>query len=354
MPRAKKGDPETENDEDTTTEKKTSKKTTKESTKEKEITNISDLPGIGPTTAKKLEDAGYITLESVATASLSELSELSSLGEKTAAKIVEVARSSLKLDFSTADVILESRKKINRITTGSSALDGLFGGGIESRGITEFFGEYRTGKTQIALQLAVTCQLPIDQGGLLKDADDPIKVLWVDSEGTFRPERIVEMCERYPDLNSDQVLKNIIVGRAYNSDHQIVLAEEGAKRAQRENIGVVVIDSLIAHFRAEYVGRGTLATRQQKLNRHIHTVLRAAEISNIAVVVTNQVHAKPDTFFGDPNKPVGGHIVAHAATTRVGLRKGKAIRRIARIVDSPLLPESEAVFTITPQGIFDE
>ncbi|MFX1513331.1 MAG: DNA repair and recombination protein RadA [Promethearchaeota archaeon] len=322
--------------------------------KKKEITSISDLPGIGPTTAKKLEDAGYISLESIATASLAELSELSSLGEKTAAKIVEVARSSLKLDFSTADIILENRKKIRRVTTGSTALDDLFGGGIETRGITEFFGEYRTGKTQIALQLAVTSQLPKDQGGLLEDADNPVKVLWVDSEGTFRPERIVSMCERYPDLNSSHILKNIIVGRAYNSDHQIILAEEGTKKAQRENIGVIVIDSLIAHFRAEYIGRGTLATRQQKLNRHIHSVLRAAEISNIAVVVTNQVHAKPDTFFGDPNKPVGGHIVAHAATTRVGLRKGKGTKRIARIVDSPLLPESEAVFTITPQGIFDE
>ncbi|MFX0207038.1 MAG: DNA repair and recombination protein RadA [Candidatus Hodarchaeota archaeon] len=331
------------------TESKTEKKE-----KKKEITNISDLPGIGPTTAKKLEDAGYITLESIATASLAELSELSSLGEKTAAKIVEVARHSLELDFSTADIILEARKKINRITTGSTALDGLFGGGIETRGITELFGEYRTGKTQIALQLAVTTQLPIEEGGLLKDADDPVKILWVDSEGTFRPERIVSMCERYPDLDSNQTLKNIIVGRAYNSDHQIILAEEGAKKAQRENICLVVIDSLIAHFRAEYVGRGTLATRQQKLNRHIHTVLRAAEISNMAVVVTNQVHAKPDTFFGDPNKPVGGHIVAHAATTRVGLRKGKGTRRIARIVDSPLLPESEAVFAITEQGIFDE
>ncbi|HKZ43325.1 MAG TPA: DNA repair and recombination protein RadA, partial [Candidatus Hodarchaeales archaeon] len=185
-----------------------------------------------------------------------------------------------------------------------------------------------------------------------KDAP-PVKVVYIDTEGTFRPERVLAMAQRYPSADPQEILKNILVGRCYNSDHQIALIGKVAKDAQKENIGLLVIDSLTSHFRAEYVGRGTLAERQQKLNQHLHAVLRIAEVSKIAVVATNQVHARPDQFFGDPTAPVGGHVVAHAAQTRVMLRKSKGTRRIARIVDSPLLPESEAVFSITEEGIFD-
>ncbi|MHA2248503.1 MAG: DNA repair and recombination protein RadA, partial [Candidatus Hodarchaeales archaeon] len=180
-------------------------------------------------------------------------------------------------------------------------------------------------------------------------------VVYVDSEGTFRPERIVSMASRWKDdLDEEMVLENILHGRAHNSDHQMVLVEKMVKDyLPTENVKLLVVDSLISHFRAEYVGRGTLATRQQKLNQHIHVILRAAEMGNLAVIVTNQVHAKPDQFFGDPTAPVGGHIVAHAAQTRVYLRKSKGERRIARIVDSPLLPENEAIFGVTAEGIID-
>ncbi|MHA2170177.1 MAG: DNA repair and recombination protein RadA, partial [Candidatus Kariarchaeaceae archaeon] len=175
------------------------------------------------------------------------------------------------------------------------------------------------------------------------------------TEGTFRPERIVAMAERWEDdIDLDRILENILHGRAHNSDHQMVLVEKMMKEyIPTENVRLLVVDSLISHFRAEYIGRGTLAARQQKLNQHIHTILRAAEIGNLAVIVTNQVHAKPDQFFGDPTAPVGGHIVAHAAQTRVYLRKSKGERRIARIVDSPLLPENEAIFGVTSAGIVD-
>jgi DNA repair protein RadA len=313
---------------------------------DKPVQVLTDLPGVGPTTAKKLEEAGFSTLEALAVASIGELVSVADLGEKTASKIIEAARGGLDLSFETADMIYERRKQITRLSTGSTALDELCGGGIETNGITEFFGEFRTGKTQVAHSLCVAVQRGPDEGGLEAGA------IYIDTEGTFRPERIVQMSERY-GMDYSETLKNIEVGRAYNSDHQMVLVDQFIDRAKDKNIRLLIVDSLTSHFRAEYVGRGTLAERQQKLNKHMHTLLRLAEINNICVVVTNQVMAKPDQFFGDPTQPIGGHIVAHACTTRIYLRKSKGNRRIARIVDSPWLPESEAVFTITENGIED-
>jgi len=313
---------------------------------EKAPETLTDLPGVGPTTAKKLEDAGFSTLEALAVASIGELVAVADLGEKTASKMIEAARGSLDLSFETADVIYERRKTITRLPTGSVALDQLCGGGVETNGITELFGEFRTGKTQVAHQLCVTVQRPKEEGGLEAGA------IYIDTEGTFRPERIVQMSERY-GMDYNEVLKNIEVGRAYNSDHQMVLVDQFTDRTKDKNMPLLVVDSLTSHFRAEYVGRGTLVERQQKLNKHMHTLLRLAEINNICVLVTNQVMAKPDQFFGDPTTPIGGHIVAHACTTRIYLRKSKGTRRIARVVDSPWLPESEAVFTITERGIED-
>ena len=320
----------------------------------KKATTITDLPGIGPSTAAKLVEAGFSTLESIATVSTGELSSIASLGEKTVIKIIEAAREALDIDFETAKIVLERRKNLPKITTGSQRLDELLGGGIETGAATELSGEYRTGKTQIAHQLCVTTQLDRSLGGL-KEGDLPPKVIYIDTEGTFRPERIVSMAERWKDdIEVDTILENILHGRAHTSDHQMVLVEKMMKDyIPTENVRLLVVDSLIAHFRAEYIGRGTLAARQQKLNQHLHKILRAAEMANLAVIFTNQVHAKPDTFFGDPNTPVGGHIVAHAAQTRIFLRKSKGHRRIARIIDSPLLPENDAIFGLTEEGIVD-
>ncbi|MHA1995368.1 MAG: DNA repair and recombination protein RadA [Candidatus Hodarchaeales archaeon] len=320
--------------------------------KEASSGNIDELPGIGPATAKKLRESGFGTLESLATVSIGQLVAVGNLGEATSSKIIQAARDALDFGFVAADEVLERRRNMLKVTTGSASLDDLFGGGIETGAVTELYGEYRTGKTQLAHQLCVAAQLPRELGGLR--VDGPIKVIYIDTEGTFRPERILNMSKRWEgDLDVKEVLKNILHGRAYNSDHQMVLAEKAAQDSQTEPIGLVVVDSLIAHFRAEYIGRGTLASRQQKLNQHIHTLLKMAEVGNMAVILTNQVHSKPDMFFGDPTAPVGGHIVAHASQTRVYLRKSKGERRIARIADSPLLPENETVFAITGDGIID-
>jgi len=311
------------------------------------VYNLKDLPGVGDTTVKKLRDAGIISIRTLAIYPVTKLMEDAGIGEKTAQKIIKSAQDIENMGFKSADVIWEKRKHMNRLSTNSSTLDEILAGGIEPGSVTEFYGEYRTGKTQIAHQLCVNVQLPYDEGGLEGNA------LYIDTEATFRPERIIQMADA-KDLDYNKTLQNIIVGRAYNSDHQVLLIKEATKIVKEKNIKLVVVDSIIGHFRSEYIGRGTLANRQQILNVHIHDLLRLTEIfDELAVIFTNQVSSKPDVFYGNPTVATGGHILAHGATIRIYLRKGKGEQRVAKMIDAPHLPEAEAVFSITDEGIKD-
>ncbi|MFX1479640.1 MAG: DNA repair and recombination protein RadA [Promethearchaeota archaeon] len=308
---------------------------------------VKNLPGVGEATLSKLIKAGFNSLESIAYTPPQIIKDESGLGDKTTEKLIKASMEQLNIGFKSADTIWEHRKNIARITTGSQELDDLLGGGIETGSVIEFFGEFRTGKTQIMHQLCVNVQLPKEKGGLEGRA------LYIDTEGTFRPERIIQMAEGL-DMDYQSVLKNIIFGRAYNSDHQILLIKEATNIIKEKNVKLIVIDSLIGHFRSEYIGRGTLATRQQTINAHLHDLLRLCDIYvDLAIVVTNQVQSKPDVFYGNPLQAAGGNVVAHGSTIRLYLRKGKGEQRVAKVVDAPHLPESEAVFSITENGISD-
>jgi DNA repair protein RadA len=323
-----------------------------EPVKEKDIKDtpsytLNDVPGIGEATIKKLKDSGITSVRTLALYPINKLMDDAGLGEKTAQKLIKAAQDMEKLGFKSADIIWEKRRALNKLTTGSNNLDELLDGGIEPGSVTELFGEYRTGKTQIAHQLCVNVQQSYEEKGLEGEA------LYIDTEGTFRPERIIQMSVA-KDLDYNETLKNIIIGRAYNSDHQILLVKEAPKIITEKNIKLVIVDSLIGHFRSEYVGRGTLSERQQIINTHIHDLLRLSEtFDELAVVFTNQVSARPDVFYGNPLIHTGGHVVAHGATIRIFLRKGKGEQRIAKVVDAPNLPESDAVFSITEDGIKD-
>ena len=319
---------------------------TEEPAAEKKYAHVEDLPGIGPATAQKLRELGFHTIESLATATAREL-EPAGIGEKKALKIIRLTRSSIALSFIRADELLKMRQNILRLTTGSRELDELIGGGLETQTITELYGEYGSGKSQVCHQLCVNVQLPPDRGGLGGSA------LYIDTENTFRTERIVQMAD-HQGLDPEDVVKNIIFAEAYTSDHQTFLVENADKVVKENNIRLIIVDSLTSHFRSEYLGREMLAERQQKLNKHMHKLIRLARAFNAVAVVTNQVMAKPDVFFGDAVHPVGGHIVAHTSHTRVFLRKSaRGPLRIARLVSSPYLPEGERVFKITQHGIED-
>jgi len=319
---------------------------TEEPTLEKKrYERLEDLD-IGSTTSKKLRELGFHTVESLAMATAKEL-EQAGISKTNAEKLIRKARSCMPLQFIRGDELVKMRRNVLRLTTGSSMLDRLLGGGIESQSITEFYGEYGSGKSQICHQLCVNVQLPPEQGGLGGAA------LYIDTENTFRTERIFQMAQNV-GLDPEEAVKKIIFAEAYTSDHQMFLLENADKVIKENGVRLIIVDSLTSHFRSEYLGREMLAERQQKLNKHMHRLIRLARGFNAAAVATNQVMSKPDVFFGNAIHPVGGHIVAHTSHTRVFLRKSaRGPVRIARLVSSPYLPEGEGIFKISERGIED-
>jgi DNA repair protein RadA len=339
--------------------------------------DLETLPGVGPATADKLRDAGFESFQSIAVASPGELSNTADVGESTAADVISAARDAADVGgFESGADVLRRREEIGKLTWGVEAVDDLLGGGVETQSITEVYGEFGAGKSQVTHELAVTVQLPEEHGGLEGRA------VFVDSEDTFRPERIDDMVrglsderiqaamdqreiEGTPDDEEamealvEAFLDKIHVAKAFNSNHQILLAEKANDIASEYDdtdwpVRMVCVDSLTAHFRAEYVGRGELAPRQQKLNKHLHDLARVANLHNAAVVVTNQVQSNPDSFFGDPTKPIGGNILGHKSTFRLYLRKSKGTKRIVRLVDAPNLPDGEAVMRVENGGLMAE
>jgi DNA repair protein RadA len=310
---------------------------------------LTDLPGIGPAVSAKLESAGIFDVMSLAVMGPAELSDIAGVSAAVARKAIQAARKMLDLGFCDGLEFAKKRESVLGITTGSKNLDQLLGGrGVESKAITEAYGAFGSGKTQLGLSLAVNVQLPIENGGANG------KAVFIDTEGTFRPSRIKQIAEGI-GANPEKVLKNIFVARAFNSDHQILLLEKVTEMIKGgEPIKLMIIDSLTAHFRAEFSGRGQLADRQQRLNKYLHNLMKLAEQHNIAVYVTNQVMSNPAMMFGDPTTAIGGNIVGHASTYRIYLRRGKQGSRVAKMIDSPNLPENETVFFLTDSGLKDE
>lgn len=305
---------------------------------------LSDLPEVGPATIVKLAEAGFRTVPSLAMATIKELTEVG-IGEATAKKLIDEARKSIAVSFITADELLKLRAKERNLTTGCRNLDTLMGGGIHTAGITEFYGENGSGKTQMCHQLCVTVQLPEEKGGLDGNA------LYLDTEGTFHPERILQIAEAF-GLDPKKALERIVYAEAYTSEHQIILLESADQIIKDRNIRLIIVDSAIAQFRSEYPGRELLASRQQKLNSHLSRLLRLCRAFNAAGVITNQVVDKPDAFAGvNFPTPTGGHIVGHTVHTRIFIRKGRVNLRIAKLTKSPSLPEGETPFKITERGL---
>jgi len=313
--------------------------------------NLDDIKGIGPKTKAKLIDNGIESVLGLAASLPRELEEILGGKEENANSFIISARrlleesGLLEREFITASELMQKRKAIGRITTGSKNLDTLLEGGVETQAITEFYGDFGSGKTQICHTLCVNCQLPPEKDGLGEMA------IYLDTEGTFRPERIYQIAETR-GLNAEEILQRIMLCKIYNSNHLEVIVRALGKYIEKFKARLIIVDSIISLHRAEFIGRGTLAERQQRLNVLIHRLLHQAEMYNVAVVVTNQVQTKPDTFFGDPTRPAGGNVIAHACTYRIYLKKSGP-NRIATMVDSPYHPYSDVKFRITEKGIVD-
>lgn len=306
-------------------------------------------PAMSAVDRKKLVEAGFHTVESIAYSTQKALMAVKGISEAKALKLMQEATRLIPLGFTSATEYHKQRAEIIHLTTGSKELDKLLGGGIETGSITEMFGEFRTGKTQLCHTLCVTCQLSLEHGG------GEGKALYIDTEGTFRPQRLVSIAEKF-GLNPTDVLDNVAYARAYNSDHQTKLLIQASAMLAESRFALLVVDSATALYRTDYSGRGELAARQMHLARFLRSLLRIADEFGVAVVITNQVVATVDggmMFVADPKKPIGGNIMAHASTTRLSLRKGRGNTRVCKIYDSPCLPENEAMFAINEDGIGD-
>jgi len=339
--------------------------------------DLEELPGVGPATAEKLRENGFDSFQSLAVASSAELSNTADVGESTAVDVIQAARDAADVGgFETGATVLERREKIGKLTWNIPEIDDLLGGGVETQSITEVYGEFGAGKSQVTHQLAVNVQLPPEHGGLHGRA------VFIDSEDTFRPERVDDMVRGLPeeklegamdahdvegDVDDEEALTELVqsfldkihVAKGFNSNHQMLLAEKADEIASEYEdddwpVRLLCVDSLTAHFRAEYVGRGELADRQQKLNKHLHDLEKVGNLYNAAVVVTNQVQSNPDSFFGDPTKPIGGNILGHKSTFRMYLRKSKNDKRIVKLVDAPNLADGEAVMRVQDGGLRPE
>src|SRR5688572_12777447 len=309
---------------------------------------IQDIEGIGPTITKKLREAGIFSVMDLAVAGVEDLAVDINASKESAASFIMAAQKLLRdsdvldKEFITADTALKKRRSLLRCSTGSSMLDDLFLGGIETQAVTELYGEFGSGKSQICHTMCITAGQPIESGGLNSG------VIYIDTEGTFRPERL-EQISNSRNIDPVNALQNVTVCKVYNSAHLELIVKNLGKYIDDYKAKLVVVDSIISLHRAEFSGRGTLADRQQRLNSIMHKLLRISEIYNIAIIVTNQVQSTPDTFFGDPTKPTGGNVIGHASTYRVYLRKSGE-NRVAKMIDSPYHPYSEVRFTVNEKG----
>lgn len=319
--------------------------------------SLKELDGISGLTIKKLHSIGIETIKDLAASDSHRVAKESNVGLDTAQNYIKKAKVILRETgtipklYMRSDELLERRKKLLRCSTGSKQLDSLFDDrqgniGIETQAITEFYGEFGSGKSQICHTLAVLAQQSHENGGFGGS------VFMIDTEGTYRPERVQQIALAR-EIDAADILHNVIDSHATDSDELEDIINDLGTPIREYNTKLVIVDSISSLHRAEFAGRGTLADRQQSLNKMMHKLIRIAEIFDIAVVVTNQVLASPGTMFGDPTIAVGGHIMGHTSTYRIYLRKGAQHSRIARMIDSPSHAYGECRFTVNEKGVVD-
>lgn len=312
------------------------------------IKELTRIEAVGDTTAEKLYEGGYYSLIEIGAASPSTLSDRTCIAIDSASKIVANAMKIIDVgSFETGNERLKTEIALPRLTTGAEVLDSLLGGGLYPGIITEMAAPNGAGKTQLGFTIAVMATRPLLEGGL--DTD----VIFIDTENTFRAGRIFMIAEAR-GYDPEATLDRIHVITAPSSAHQI-LSMNAARKLSAELGGVklIIVDSVIANFRSEFTGRGTLADRQQLMGKHLSELATFASNNNAVVYVTNQVAARPDAFFGDPNNPTGGNIMGHDNANRLYMRPGKQGKRVIKLTKAPDMPVGECVVQLSDKGVED-
>jgi DNA repair protein RadA len=328
----------------------------------KEVT-LEEIPNITSDTIGKLRKLNINSVYQLAVQSPLELAleyEDTSLNVESASTLIANARKILiendvlASEFSTADEVLEKRNKLSRYIIGSENFDRFLNGGFETQAITELYGEFGSGKSQICHTLCVAANQLIEnsQNDDNKDSKSG-NIIFIDSENTFRADRVHQIAEQR-GLDPLPILEKIFHCSVYSSKHLESVIDDLDKSIEQYNAKIVIIDSIISLHRAEFSGRGTLAERQQRLGKILNKLRRYADIYNIAVVITNQVISSPDGSHPgfDNVKAAGGNIMGHGSTYRIFLRKaGK--NRVATMEDSPSHEYQRVKFSISESGIRD-
>jgi len=310
---------------------------------------VNDVTGVGAKTAEKLEENGVTTIKELAVSSEDVLVKDIGLGEGTAKKILSNARKQLETHgtgFSKGDTVNEKEKELKKITTGSEKMDSILGGGVPTNYITEFHGENGSAKSQTAMSLAVNTQLPEEEGGLDKG------VVFIDTEGSVMTSRIEEMAEA-KGLDSEEVLSNMFIAQTIDSNDLQDKTKSAKKLCSQEDIGLIVIDSIASHYRAEFSGRNELGERQDEIGKVIKDLREILRAHEVAVVYTNQVYHDPGGGYGDNTIAWGGNIIGHNSTFRVYLQDRMSKGWNAKLVDSPGLPQEDVYFDVTDEGVTD-
>lgn len=301
------------------------------------------LEGVSQGTINKLRAAGLVTLLQIAVVPPKEIIERTDIKSlDTASKVVVLAQRAISRYRTAAQYYEDETADTRKLSTGIAEFDDILRGGFELGSITELWGRFQMGKTQMCYTVAILVQNAEEEGGL------NAKALVIDTENTFKGIRVAEIAEAR-GLDVQQTLENIHIIRIYNSDHLEATIRALPETLQEDNYGLLIVDSMATHFRGEYVGRGVLAERQGKLAGILQNLMRVAESFNLVVLVTNQAQANV-TGYGANEQPALGHIMAHACTHRIHFRKGRGLMRIAKIYDSPILPPNEARFLLTEKG----
>ncbi len=312
------------------------------------MADLDQVKGINSRQIKLLQENGISTAEALAMSPHSTVATIDGLGDKTAKKLIWNARNALGMtDFTPAAKIDDN---VEYFTTGSAELNRILGGGFQTGKLTEVYGPFKSGKTALAHTISVTVQLPEKKGGING------AVAYVDTENTFSKEKIKRIAKRF-ELNPKDVLSKIFHARIYSSDHQAQMIQKAESLCKTRGVRLIIIDSLMALLRAEYIGIGKLAPRQAVLNNMIHGLSRVAETYNCAVLLTNQVATRMMGMFSGDDA-IGGNIVAHGCHFRVmfktkGFSSNNSLKRRAVIVDAPDLPPEECEFFITGTGVAD-
>ena len=311
--------------------------------------DLEDLDGVGPKTAQLLRSKGILSVRHLALFNPEELIELTDMTPDRVEKILRSAREAVfgANRVSRAADLAKNLENVTRLKTNVRAIDELLQGGLEPKAIYEFAGEFGTGKTQLCHQLAVTVQLGQDKGGVGGAA------VYLDTEEAFSPSRIINIARRF-DLDPNEVLGNIYVIKVVNAaDLEDRIKLDVVKLVEQANVKLIIVDSIIALYRAEFRGRERLAERQQRLNYILDWMMRIAKAYNVYVVLTNQVLDVPMGYI-EIKRTAGGNVLAHAVTHRLFLKKSREDIKVMEVLDSPRLPyKASAMFRITDRGVED-